>query len=520
MPAAEKDGIHLTLDQAIGLALSNNQDLNVTVNAAEASQFTLFQNTGIFDPLASASISRSHQDNPASSQLAGATVLTADQINGSAQVSQLIPIGGTFTLGFAANRTNTNSTFAQVNPSYTAGLQLSFSQPLLRNSGKLPTTWRIDVARNARDASYQDFVRGVQATVNSVEQAYWDLVYAYGNLTVKQEAKNLAVEQNRITRIKIDVGSLAPIDIVQTEVDIATAEQEIISAEGLIGTAQDQLKRLLTVGPEDWGDLPIIPTDSIVAGKQSFNLGEGMKTALQRRPEILQQQYLVASDELRFQFFKNQTLPQLDLQGGYGRNGLGGTAIIRDPNTGEIVSQIPGGFGDALSDIFGKNFKSWNVGLVFSYPILNRAARGAAGNAQFTLETDKARLTVLEQDIIVSVRLAHRAIEIASRQIDAAAKGRELAERNLDAARKKFDNGMSTSFEVSKITNDLSDARSKELNALAIYRKAISAYHQAIADILEWKGVKIEGMPEMAPPPAEARADLVRRVLEAEAAAP
>ena len=151
---------------------------------------------------------------------------------------------------------------------------------------------------------------------------------------------------------------------------------------------------------------------------------------------------------------------------------------------------------------------------------LNRQARGARGVAQYNLETQKAQLTVLQQDIIVGVRNAHRAIDTASKQIVAAAKGRELAERNLDAARKKYDNGMTTSFEVSKITNDLSDARTRELNALVIYRKAVAAYHNAIADVLEWKGVRIEGMPEMAPPPAEVRADLARTAIQITSAAP
>ena len=118
------------------------------------------------------------------------------------------------------------------------------------------------------------------------------------------------------------------------------------------------------------------------------------------------------------------------------------------------------------------------------------------------------------------MRNAYRAIVTASRQIDAAGKGRELAERNLDAARKKYDNGMTTSFEVSQIQVQLSDAKSKELNALAIYRKAISAYHSAIADILDWKGVRIEGMPEMTAPRADGNADLVRRAVASSVGAP
>ncbi len=514
LPTAGKDGIPLTLDQAIGLTLANNQDLNVTVNAAQASQFSLFSNYGIYDPLLQAFVTRAHNEQPTASRLSGATVLQTDLSDGGAQVSQLIPWGGTFTLGFAGNKTKTNSTFFDVNPSFTAGLTASVNQPLLRNFGQLPTNWLIETARNTRDSAYQGFVRSVQATVNSTEQAYWDLAYAYENLKVKQEAKRLAVELNRITKIKIDVGSLAPIDIVQTEADMATADQDIINAEGAIGQAQDQLKRLLNFDPTTWNAAPILPIDPVRVEQQVFDLEQGVTTALVRRPEIISQRYNVASGQVRYAYYQDQVLPSLNLQASYGHNGLDGLTALPD---GTVVN---GGFGGAVDQMFSRDFKNWRVGLVFSYPILNRQARGARGVAQYNLETQKAQLTVLQQDIIVSVRIAHRAIDTASKQIVAAAKGRELAERNLDAARKKYDNGMTTSFEVSKITNDLSDARTRELNALVIYRKAVSAYHNAIADILEWKGVRIEGMPEMAPPPAEVRADLVRAAIQATSAAP
>ncbi len=514
LPPATKDGIPLTLDQAIGLALANNQDLNVTVNAAEAFQFNLFANYGIYDPLLRAFGTRTHNDQPTASQLSGAIVLKTDLSDGGADISQLTPWGGTFSLGFAGNRTKTNSTFYDVNPSFTAGLTAAVNQPLLRNFGKLSTNWLIETARNTRDSAYQDFVRSVQATVNATEQAYWDLAYAYENLKVKQEAKRLAVELNRITKIKIDVGSLAPIDIVQTEADMATADQDIINAEGAIGLAQDQLKRLLNFDPTIWSAAPIVPTDPVRVEQQVFDLEQGVTTALERRPEIISQRYSVASGQIGYEYYEGQVLPSLNLQATYGNNGLDGLTTL--PN-GTVVN---GGFGGAVDQVFNRDFKNWKVGLVFSYPILNRQARGAEGAAHYNLETQKAKLTVIQQDIIVNVRNAHRVIDTASKQIVAAAKGRELAERNLDAARKKYDNGMTTSFEVSKITNDLSDARTREVNALVAYRKAVSAYHNQVADILEWKGVRIEGMPETAPPPAEVRADLVRTALQATTAAP
>lgn len=501
LPEAGPEGFRLSLDEAVALAVANNQDLNVSVNTAEASRYVLFSNMGIFDPLAEASLLRSHTETPATSQLVGANVSTRDATDFSTRITQLAPTGGVFSLGLAVDRTSQNSTFFFVNPAYTSGLTFSFSQPLLRNFGRDSTTWLIRTSRNSRDASYQTFVRSVQGTVNAVEQAYWDLIYALRNLEVKKEARTLSAELNRITKIKIDVGSLAPIDIVQTEVGIATAEQEIIIAEGLIGDAQDRLKRLLNFDPAKWAT-PIVPTDELRAEQPAVAVEDGLKRALVERPEILATQYNVDSDRIRYEFWRNQTRPALDLVGSYGYSGLGGTTTLRD-EMGNIISRTRGDVGDSLQQIIDRDFKNWSIGLNFSYPILNRRARGQRGAALYTWEASKANLGALEQNVMLEVRAAARDIETARRSTVAAQKARGLAERNLDAERKKFENGMTTSFQVLQITNDLSAARTIELQSLAVYRKALSSYHYAVADILEWKGIKIEDLPEFAPPPAE-----------------
>jgi len=509
-PAPESDGLHLSLDEAIRVALANNQDLNVSVNAAEASQFFLFQNTGIYDPLLTNTVNRRHTDSPQSSALGGADVLQNDSWDAAIGLSQLTPWGGVVDFGLSGSYNTTNSTFVDVNPAIPANLFFGINQPLLRNFGRIPTELNIMTSRNSRDASYQVFVRSVQTVIDSVEQSYWDLVYARANLAVKLEARDIARELNRITKIKIDVGSLAPIDIVQTEVGVATAEQDIITAEAVVGLAEDRLRRDLNYQAESPTTVRVIPTDDLDVQRSSFDLAEGVRTALTRRPEIIAQNYNVASNSLRYEYWQNQTLPQLDLVAGYGKNGLGGTQFNQN---GQIVSKT--NWWDAADQLFSENFKDWRVGIVFSYPIFNRTARGARGVAQFNLETSKANLTVLEQDIVLNVRDAHRVMDTAARQIDARAKAQELAERNLDAARKKYDNGMTTSFEVSQIQVQLSDAQSLYLQSLAAYRKAVSAYHSAIADILEWKNVRIDGLPtDSEPPPTiESHAAFPERLL-------
>ncbi len=504
LPETGAGGVRLSLDEAVALAVANNQDLDVSVNTAEASRYILLSNWGIFDPLAEASILRSHTETPATSNLVGAAVSTRDSTDFSTRITQLAPTGGTFSLGFTVDRTSQNSSFFFVNPAYTSGLTFSFDQPLLRNFGRDTTTWLIRTARNSRDATYQNFVRSVQGTVNSVELAYWDLVYALRNLEVKKESRSLSAELNRITKIKIDVGSLAPIDIVQTEVGIATAEQEIIIAEGLIGDAQDRLKRLLNFDPSKW-NVPIVPVDELRAEQPGVEVDEGLKRALLARPEILATQYGVDNDRIRYEYWRNQTRPALGVVGSYGYAGLGGTTTLRD-EMGNIISRTRGDLGDSLQQITDRDFKNWSLGLNFSYPILNRRAKGQRGAALYSWEASKANLGAVEQNVMLEVRSAARDIETARRSTVAAQKARELAERNLDAERKKFDNGMTTSFQVLQITNNLSAARTIELQSLAVYRKALSQYHYAIADILDWKGIRIEDLPEFAPPPAESLA--------------
>jgi outer membrane protein TolC len=244
-----------------------------------------------------------------------------------------------------------------------------------------------------------------------------------------------------------------------------------------------------------------------------IELSEGIKAALTRRPEIVREAYQADSDRTRYEYWSGQTLPSLNLVGSYGAVGLAGEFFSTqldptDPTGQKVIRTLQDSrpFSDAYSDVLHNRNKNWSIGINLSYPIFNRAARGARGAARYTWESSKALLTTIEQNVIVEVRAAARAIDTARRSILAAQKGRELAEKNLDAEKKKFDNGMTTSFQVTQIQRDLSAARTNELQALAVYRKALASYHYAIADSLDWKGIRIEGIPETSPPPAEARA--------------
>ena len=506
LPAADDQGVRLSLKDAIAIALANNVDLQVVVASSEAGRYGILQAQGIFDPLLAANGKINDQNQPQASTVIGSQSRTTDF---NTSISQLVPIGGTFTLGWNNEKQTTNSEFATVNPGYVSSVFASYTQPLLRNFGISSTTRLIHIAQNTLAADDQSFLVSLQSGITTIEQAYWNLVYARQNLDVKIEAKKLAEELYRITKIKIDVGSQAPIDIVQTEAGVAQSELDIITARQAVGDAEDQLKRQLNFAAFGrWTD-HIIPTDEVRVEPVEINVQDGVTQALTNRPEVRSQLFGASSAQINYDFSKKLTLPQLDFVGSYGYAGLGGDILVRDPITGQITQVIPGGYSDALGQISDRTFRSWSIGLNFSIPIFNRAARGAAEEARWSLDASLRGLEQTRQNVTVSVRGAGRAVETARESIAASIKNRELAEENLDAEKKKYDNGLVTSFEVLQIQTALSTARTAELQALTQYRNALASYHQAIGDLLVWKDIKVEGISSFPVPdePALNKAD-------------
>jgi len=496
LPPGER--IELALDRAIILALKNTLDLDVAAYGYEKSEYAINAARGIFDPYFALDLDATRTESAVFSREQASLSKTA---RADARFGGFTPFGTTYTLGWTNRRNDTDIPgFTIINPTYRSGLNLGVTQPLLRNFGTTVNRRFIIQARIARDQSAWDFVRQLMNTAQSVEFAYWDLVYALENLKARQEALARAGDLNRITRIKIDVGALAPIDIVQTEVTIAQREQDIILAEGAIGDAQDRLKRLLNVQQlADWSR-PITPTDRPSDEPIKVDVEAGIDMALRTRPEVKQAVVDIEYRKITLAYQRNQVLPRLDFIGNYGYSGVGANTAITNPDN--TVRELD--FVDALYQIRGREFPAWSVGLSLNIPLFNRAARNNAAIAKTDVELSRTNLAIVKQNLVVDVRAAARSVDTSVRSVAAARKARELAERNLDAERKKYENGMTTSFQVAQIQNDLTNARSFELQAIASYQKSIAAWHRQIGDLLDEKHVTVEGLPvSLAPTPAE-----------------
>lgn len=486
--AGEANALALSLDEAIRAAAEHNLGVAIERYDLGMSAESWRNELGIFDWFSNAELSSRSVES------ATATRIRASQFDmerANVGVRQLLPTGGTYEIGFDNQRLETNDPFAVVNPSFESSLGFNLSHPLLRNFGVDITRTNINIARNTLGITREDFRNVMMDTVLLVEDAYLDLIFARQNLEVQQQSLALAADQARITQIRIDVGAAAPLDILQPRVAVATREEQVIIAEAQVRAAEDRLRQLMNLPPEQW-DRPIVPTEEVVVEPVEVDVDAAIALAYERRPEIIQARLGTESTRLQYNWARNQVLPSVDFTLDYGLSGTGGDRLVFDDVTGEPISVVSGGYPDAIDQITGANFPSWSVGFNVGVPVRNVGARANRARARLSLEQSQSREAQARQTIALQVRQAARDIETAQRQIVAARAAREAAEQNVEAERKRFENGLTTNFNVLEVQQQLADARSRELAALVNYRKAIGDYHRSVGDLLDVHDIRVD----------------------------
>lgn len=463
--------VQLSVDQAIEIALRQNLDLVVQRYVRTQQRLSIVQSLGIYDLVGSVNVLDSSSTFPNVSQVNGSK---SDTQSGGFSFTQAIPWGGNVILGYNNAKTDNNSPFRSAATLYNNGFNLTYNQPLLQGFGRLATERGILIARNNSDVGRQQFNLQVTATIQQVENAYWNLVQAKDQLNVAEESLGLAKELHERNRIQVEVGTMAPLELVQSEAAIATREGTIIGAQAAVGNAEDVLRRLLNVPSGTLWETPIEPTTRPETERIAINVDDALKTAYDSRPELRAQDLQLALAKLNSEYFRNLLKPSLGLQVQYGYNG------------------IDTAFSDAFSQITGLKFNTWQASLVLAYPIQNRSARAQSASAN--LDVDRFKLLYESEKTVVSteVRTAARGVVTAAKQIDAARKSTEYQEKNLDAERKRYENGMSTSFNITQIQDQLTQARSIQVQAIVGYRTALAEYYRAIGKLPAQDGVTID----------------------------
>jgi outer membrane protein TolC len=470
----ERPKLELSLEEAVKRALENNVDIAVQRFNPQFSGEAAKATQGYYDPQAFGTLLENSVSTPQTSAFSGGATVTQKTFTYNVGVNQYLPSGASVRLEFDNSRTTTNSIFVLFNPSYASTLTASVTQPLLKNMRMDLNREQIKVAKKNREISDVQFQQTVATTISNVKQAYYDYITALDNMDAAQKSLGLAQKLLEENKIKVRVGTLAPLDVVEAESEVASREQDVITAESRITDSEDSLKAAIFPkdDPATWA-LQVVPTDRATPSMSHVDVGAALKTAAEKRTDLVVARKNLEALDISVQYAKSQSLPQLDLVASYGGQGVGGDQFIRQGLGGPVTQVIPGGYGDATSEVFKFTYPTWKVGVNFTYPIGNRTAGAYLAQARINKDQATVVLHRLELEVATEIRSAARAVETNIKRVDAAKAARVLQEQRLDAEQKKFSAGMSTNFLVTQAQRDLATAVFTEISTVNDYNKSV-----------------------------------------------
>ncbi len=487
----------LTVGELINLVLQNNLDVGVNRLSPLSSLYLIDTLYRPFEPTLRLQATVNRNTVPATSQLIGAQSLSTLGGAYSLGFSQSLATGTSVGVDFSMNRASSNSAFNTFNPSYTGLLRYSFTQHLLNGYGRAINNHLIRVAQNNQKMSGSQFERQLIDLVAQAQRSYWDLVFAAEDIKVKQRSMDLAQKTLSDNQIQVQIGTLAPIDVVQAESEVASRRVQYVTSTFTEVQTQDQVKKLITSqGDPGLVLAKLMPADGVRKPDASdvMAVEPAIKVALENRPEIKQLQLDLENKKIDLDYTKNQLLPTVDFLASYTQNGVGGKETVRSGfgPTAPIIAQYNGGLSDAFGQLFGYGYTGYAIGFSVQIPLRNRAAQGDNARAVTDERIAEQRISSQAQQIALEVRNALTAVEMNKARIEATSKARELAERRLEAEQKKFDLGASTIRFVLQEQTNVAQAQTDELQALVNYTKSIVDLDRSMGMTLKKNNIEIE----------------------------
>ena len=505
----------LTMGDLINLILQNNLDVGVNRLSPLSSQYLIDTLYLQFEPTLHLQATVNRNTTPGVSVLSGAA--NPSTLSGAYTVgfSQSLSTGTNVAIDASMNRSSSNNNFSTFNPSWSGSLRYSFTQHLARDFGRSVNTRQIRVARNNEKISEIQFERQMIDLVAQAQRSYWDLVFSADDIKVKQRSVDLAQKTLSDNQIQVQIGTLAPIDLVQAESEVANRRVQYVTSTYTEIQTQDQVKKLVT-SQGDPGTImaKLMPVQGVRKPDPSdvLPVDEAIKVALENRPEMKQFQLDLENKNIDLQYTKNQLLPTIDLIGSYTQTGVAGTPICSPtlpPNTkctqappspfgfgsgsGSTVNpDLIGGLGTSFGQLFSYNYSGYSAGFSVQIPLRNRAAQADNARAATEKRIAENRLTAQAQQIALEVRNALTQVEMNRAKIDAAQTARELAERRLEAEQKKFDLGASTIRFVLEEQRNLAQAQTDELQSLVNYTKSLVDFDRAVGMTLKKNNIEME----------------------------
>jgi outer membrane protein TolC len=492
----QENVLALTLEETILRTLKNNYGVAIQVLGPEIESMGVKKAQEQYLPALAFDYNKRDNKSASYSWLDAAEQVRTEYYSYDGQVTQLIPTGGVLGISIANYRNFTNSRFQTVNPRYSSTLRFDFQQPLLKGFGPNITNYNIHISQNNYEISQNDLESTVADIIDLVTQAYWNLAYSIDNLKVRQQALDLARDLLAKNQRAVEVGTLAPIEILSAQAEVATREADILSAEADVKNNEDRLRTIINLPDDEMKlALPIKPLDTPKFEEKQTDVDQALTTALENRPELKSLRVGLRSQDLTMSYTKNQLLPNLSLTASYWSPGISGDQIVyldNNPLTGQVVGIVPGGLGGAVGDALGFKYQNWSVGLTLDIPLSSVFSRAAYTQAKLNLEQAMLRLKNQEQTIYLEIRNGVRNVETNYKRVQSYKVARELAEQKLQAEEEKLKVGLSTNFIVLTYQRDLSNARSSELRAIVDYIISVSSLEKAMGTNLENHNITID----------------------------
>jgi outer membrane protein TolC len=328
------------------------------------------------------------------------------------------------------------------------------------------------------------------------QKTYWDLVFAAEDLKVKERSLELAERTLNENKMKVDIGTLAPIEVKQTESEVANRKQQLIQSTGSMILNEDSIKKLISseTDPKLFlvklaaQDSPRRPTAVTIP-----SLEDAVRIALENRPELRQAAFELRNRDMDVEYTRNQKLPLLDVTATYTQNGTGGTQTIRNAGFGgQVIDVIPGGVFDAFGQLFSYNYGGYSLGFNLTVPLNNKAAKADYERSLNEKRLSESRRDTTQQQILLEVRNALTQIDQAKANIDIARTARELAQERMDAEQTKFNLGTSTLRFVLEEQRNVAQAETSELQSLVTFTKAVVDLDKAMGVTLTKANVQID----------------------------
>lgn len=491
----ESGTLSLTLEDSILKALKNNLNVAVEVYNPGRAGATLSKAKEMFYPGLEFSYDREDDKEPSYWWIQGAETLSSTYKSYRASLAQKIPTGGDFSLSLVSYKSDTNQAFQLINPRYGSILRFDFTQPLLKNLGPKVTRREIIVAQNNLEISRNQFKSVLMDTIYFVEEAYWGLVYAIENMKVKEQSLQLAKDLLAKNKKEVQVGQLAPIEVLNAQAVVAQRDAEILLADAQIKRSELILRNLINARNDAGGKIEkVAPLDMPEFKVMEVSLDTALAEAMAKRPDLKVNMTDIETRKVNFSVAKNQLLPSLDLKLSYWSPGLSGDRLIYDSSGifgGRIIGKEPGAASDAFKDSLKFLYNNWSVGMALSVPLGDLFSRAGYAQAKLDLEQSEARLKTIEQQIIVDVSDAVRSIETDAKRVEAYRIARELAEKRLEAETKKLGVGLTTNYFVLQYQEELANARSNELKALVDYNLSLAKLERSTGTSLESRNISI-----------------------------